>query len=94
VGFGDVATAAPAAYSSTQLILLSDVAARARRIFEISAIIDAIFEGLAAVAHQVLSRGDSREHVYDGFHEGWREIHPLLTICKIDTFKLEYGKRG
>jgi hypothetical protein len=31
------------------------------------------------------------EHVYDGFHEGWHEIHPLLTICKIGTFKLESG---
>jgi hypothetical protein len=29
------------------------------------------------------------EHVYDGFHEGWHEIHPLLTICKIGTFKLK-----
>jgi hypothetical protein len=31
------------------------------------------------------------EHVYDGFHEGWHEMHPLLTICKIGTFKLEGG---
>jgi hypothetical protein len=31
------------------------------------------------------------EHVYDGFHEGWHEIHPLLTICKIGTFKLAHG---
>ena len=31
------------------------------------------------------------EHVYDGFHEGWHEIHPLLTVCKIGTFKLERG---
>ena len=29
------------------------------------------------------------EHVYDGFHEGWHEIHPLLTICKLATFELE-----
>jgi hypothetical protein len=28
---------------------------------------------------------------YDGFHEGWHEIHPLLTICKIGTFKLDGG---
>lgn len=22
-------------------------------------------------------------HVYDGFHEGWHEIHPLMTVMKI-----------
>jgi hypothetical protein len=24
-------------------------------------------------------------HVYDGFHEGWHEIHPLMAIMKIDS---------
>jgi len=24
-------------------------------------------------------------HVYDGFHAGWHEVHPLLRICKIGT---------
>ncbi len=22
-------------------------------------------------------------HIYDGFHEGWHEIHPLMTVCKL-----------
>ncbi len=24
------------------------------------------------------------EHVYDGFHEGWNEFHPLMTVCKLN----------
>jgi hypothetical protein len=34
------------------------------------------------------------EHVYDGLHEGWHEIHPLLTMCKISTFKTNDGKEA
>ncbi len=28
------------------------------------------------------------EHVYDGFHEGWHEIHPLMAVIKIADRKL------
>jgi hypothetical protein len=42
-----------------------------------------------------LVRGDKvvvfGEHVYDGLHEGWHEIHALLAICKIGTFKTPEG---
>ena len=24
------------------------------------------------------------EHVYDGFHEGWNEFHPMMTVCKLN----------
>lgn len=24
------------------------------------------------------------EHVYDGFHEGWNEFHPLMTVVKLN----------
>lgn len=24
------------------------------------------------------------EHVYDGFHEGWNEIHPLMSVMKLN----------
>jgi hypothetical protein len=24
------------------------------------------------------------EHVYDGFHEGWNEFHPLMTVIKLN----------
>ncbi len=24
------------------------------------------------------------EHVYDGFHEGWHEFHPLMAVMKLD----------
>ncbi|HLF64365.1 MAG TPA: hypothetical protein VI603_11460 [Saprospiraceae bacterium] len=24
------------------------------------------------------------EHVYDGFHEGWNEFHPLITVAKLN----------
>jgi hypothetical protein len=26
-------------------------------------------------------------HVYDGFHEGWHEIHPLMAVIKLDAIK-------
>jgi hypothetical protein len=31
------------------------------------------------------------EHVFDGLHEGWHEIHALLTICTVGTFKTDDG---
>src|SRR5689334_20348919 len=24
------------------------------------------------------------EHVYDGYHDGWNEFHPLMAVVKID----------
>lgn len=27
------------------------------------------------------------EHVYDGFHEGWHEIHPLMAVQKLDDLE-------
>jgi hypothetical protein len=42
-----------------------------------------------------LKRGDKvvvfGEHVYDGLHEGWHEIHALLAICKVGSFKTPEG---
>jgi hypothetical protein len=32
-------------------------------------------------------------HVYDGFHAGWHEIHPLLTIVRVSSVKLPDGRQ-
>jgi hypothetical protein len=29
------------------------------------------------------------EHVYDGFHDGWGEIHPMLAVMKIDNKEMQ-----
>lgn len=33
------------------------------------------------------------EHVYDGFHAGWHEFHPLMAVMKIEADKLEPGEQ-
>jgi hypothetical protein len=38
--------------------------------------------GPIKVGDLVVVRG---EHVYDGFHEGWNEFHPLMTVAKLNA---------
>jgi hypothetical protein len=66
-------------------------------------VIDAVLEGIfetnpGDVGDEPLGelkRGDKvvvfGEHVYDGLHEGWHEIHALLAICKVGSFKTPEG---
>jgi hypothetical protein len=62
----------------------------------IQAILESIFEtdpgdvedaNVGDAALGPISAGDTvaliGEHVYDGFHEGWHEIHPLMAIVKL-----------
>lgn len=62
----------------------------------VSAILQAIFDAdpgdvedanVGDKALEPITEGDRvvlrGEHVYDGFHQGWHEFHPLLTVIKL-----------
>jgi hypothetical protein len=34
------------------------------------------------------------QHVYDGFHEGWHEFHPLMAVMKIGPGRDDYIESG
>jgi hypothetical protein len=101
--FGVIACLIGAALGAALGALLAGGAVAATSALILKAILQAIFEVDPGDVEDAnvgdkplgkLNKGDKvavyGEHVYDGFHEGWHELHPLMAIQRIGPDSLYY----